>query len=179
MPHPHEPAPGGGRLPRLRVADLGAGAGSGDDPAEGAPADNGRKTLLVVDDDASILKLLKIILKSGGYNVVTATNGQEGIQTYERSPGLFALALVDASMGVGMNGIEMCGEVRKANATIPLILMSAYRAKEMSSKMSAAGITGFLAKPFRGDDVLDLVAKYLKSSDGAAAGKGGDVGAVV
>ncbi len=148
-------------------------------PAEGMPAENGRKTLLVVDDDASILKLLKIILKSGGYNVVTAKNGQEGIQTYERSPDLFSLALVDASMGVGMNGIEMCGEVRKANAAIPLILMSAYRAKEMSSKMSAAGITGFLAKPFRGDDVLDLVAKYLKSSSGAAAGKGGDVGAVV
>jgi FixJ family two-component response regulator len=55
--------------------------------------------------------------------------------------------------------------------------MSAYRAKEMSTKMSAAGITGFLAKPFRGNDVLDLVAKYLKNADVAA--KGGDVGAVV
>ena len=146
-------------------------------PAAATVADN-RKTLLVVDDDASILKLLKIILKSGGYNIVTATNGQEGVTTYEKSPDLFSLALVDASMGVGMNGIEMCGEIRKTNRTIPLILMSAYRAKEMSSKMSAAGITGFLAKPFRGNDVLDLVAKYLKTVDGAAA-KGGDVGAVV
>ena len=145
-------------------------------PAEAA-ADN-RKTLLVVDDDASILKLLKIILKSGGYNIVTATNGQEGVATYEKSPDVFSLALVDASMGVGMNGIEMCGEIRKTNKTIPLILMSAYRAKEMSTKMSAAGITGFLAKPFRGNDVLDLVAKYLKYADGAAA-KGGDVGTVV
>ncbi len=144
-------------------------------PAASAPADN-RKTLLVVDDDASILKLLKIILKSGGYNIVTATNGQEGVATYEKSPDLFSLALVDASMGVGMNGIEMCGEIRKTNKTIPLILMSAYRAKEMSTKMSAAGITGFLAKPFRGNDVLDLVAKYLKTADAA---KGGDVGAVV
>ena len=143
-----------------------------------APATDNRKTLLVVDDDASILKLLKIILKSGGYNIVTATNGQEGVATYEKSPDLFSLALVDASMGVGMNGIEMCGEIRKTNKTIPLILMSAYRAKEMSTKMSAAGITGFLAKPFRGNDVLDLVAKYLKSADGAAA-KGGDVGTVV
>jgi signal transduction histidine kinase/ActR/RegA family two-component response regulator len=141
-------------------------------------ATDNRKTLLVVDDDASILKLLKIILKSGGYNIVTATNGQEGVATYEKSPDLFSLALVDASMGVGMNGIEMCGEIRKTNKTIPLILMSAYRAKEMSTKMSAAGITGFLAKPFRGNDVLDLVAKYLKSANGTAA-KGGDVGTVV
>ena len=147
-------------------------------PSAAAVVEDGRKTLLVVDDDASILKLLKIILKSGGYNVVTATNGQEGVATYEKSPDLFALALVDASMGVGMNGIEMCGEIRKTNHAIPLILMSAYRAKEMSSKMSAAGITGFLAKPFRGNDVLDLVAKYLKTADGAAA-KGGDIGSVV
>ena len=152
-------------------------------PAASAPAasqapEEGRKTLLVVDDDASILKLLKIILKSGGYNVITASNGQEGVATYEKSPDLFALALVDASMGVGMNGIEMCAEIRKVNPSIPLILMSAYRAKEMSSKMSAAGISGFLAKPFRGNDVLDLVAKYLKTADGSAA-KGGDVGPVV
>jgi hypothetical protein len=42
--------------------------------------------------------------------------------------------------------------------------------------LSADGITGFLAKPFRGNDVLDLVAKYLKTADAA---KGGDVGAVV
>ena len=143
-----------------------------------ASSSDNRKTLLVVDDDASILKLLKIILKTGGYNIVTATNGQEGVATYEKSPDLFSLALVDASMGVGMNGIEMCGEIRKTNKTIPLILMSAYRAKEMSTKMSAAGITGFLAKPFRGNDVLDLVAKYLKYADGAVA-KGGDVGTVV
>ena len=155
-------------------------------PAPSAPApatvqpaaSDNRKTLLVVDDDASILKLLKIILKSGGYNIVTATNGQEGVATYEKSPDLFSLALVDASMGVGMNGIEMCGEIRKTNKAIPLILMSAYRAKEMSTKMSAAGITGFLAKPFRGNDVLDLVAKYLKNADGVAA-KGGVVGSVV
>ncbi len=149
-------------------------------PADGsAPAADGRVTLLVVDDDASILKLLKIILRSGGYNVVTATNGQEGLATYRRSPSLFALALVDASMGVGMNGIEMCGEVRKADAAIPLILMSAYRAKEMSTKMSAAGVSGFLAKPFRGDDVLELVAKYLKSSESAANGKEAEDGPVI
>jgi signal transduction histidine kinase/ActR/RegA family two-component response regulator len=161
------------------AAQAASPAGQTPPPAQpAAAADDGRKTLLVVDDDASILKLLKIILKSGGYNIVTATNGQEGVATYEKSPDLFSLALVDASMGVGMNGIEMCGEIRKTNRTIPLILMSAYRAKEMSSKMSAAGITGFLAKPFRGNDVLDLVAKYLKTVDGAAA-KGGDVGAVV
>ena len=149
-------------------------------PASVTPqtSEDGRKTLLVVDDDASILKLLKIILKSGGYNVVTASNGQEGVATYEKSPDLFALALVDASMGVGMNGIEMCAEIRKVNPSIPLILMSAYRAKEMSSKMSAAGISGFLAKPFRGNDVVDLVAKYLKTADSPAV-KGGDVGPVV
>ena len=116
--------------------------------------------------------------ESGGYNVVTASNGQEGVATYEKSPDLFALALVDASMGVGMNGIEMCAEIRKVNPSIPLILMSAYRAKEMSSKMSAAGISGFLAKPFRGNDVVDLVAKYLKTADSPAV-KGGDVGPVV
>lgn len=116
------------------------------------------KTLLVVDDDASILKLLGIILRSGGYAVVTASSGAEGLAAYEKTPELFSLALVDASMGLDMDGIELCSEIRKRNADIPLVLMSAYRAKEMAGRMAEAGITKFLAKPFRGNDVLEMIS---------------------
>ena len=127
-------------------------------------AEGSKGHILIVDDDASILKLLQIILKGGGYKITTASSGTEGLKTYERLADSVSLALVDASMGVGMNGLELCTEIRKRSEALPLILMSAYKAKEMGSRITASGITGFLPKPFRSADVLELVAKYMKDA---------------
>lgn len=120
----------------------------------------GGNRILVVDDDSSILKLLKIILAAGGYQATLASNGEEGLKVYEEADEEFDLALVDASMGTGMNGLDLCASIRAKNAVIPLILMSAYRAKEMSSKMASSGINGFLAKPYRSADVIDTINRY-------------------
>ncbi|MBR0055811.1 MAG: response regulator, partial [Kiritimatiellae bacterium] len=116
--------------------------------------------ILVVDDDASIVKLLKIILERAGHRVVTAGSGEDGLEAYGREGAGIAICLIDASMGAGMSGLDLCAAIRAGNAGIPLILMSAYRAKEMNDRMSASGVTEFLAKPFRGGDVVALCAKY-------------------
>lgn len=151
------------------VADAGSGHGdgAGTNESEEKPAPQ-RKAILVVDDDASILKLLGIILRNGGHDVVTASSGEEGLATYRASPARFSMALVDAAMGLGMDGIGMCAEIRRDDAAIPLVLMSAYRAKEMAGKMTEAGISRFLAKPFRGSDVLEMVAS-LTGGDAVSA----------
>lgn len=121
---------------------------------------DGKKSILVVDDDTSILKLLKIILTSGGYKVTIASSGEEGLKTYDAAEGKFDVCLVDASMGTGMNGLDLCSAIRSRNTEIPLVLMSAYRAKEMSAKMASSGVSGFLAKPFRSADVLETIKRY-------------------
>ncbi len=123
---------------------------------------SGKKHILVVDDDNSILALLKIILqKSGLYTVSVAHNGEEGLAVYQRESENIDLCLCDASMGAGMNGLDLCAAIRKINLTLPVILMSAYRAKEMSARMAESGVTTFLPKPFRGADVLEVCAKYV------------------
>ncbi len=125
-------------------------------------AKEGKKTILVVDDEISILKLLKIILnKTELYNVIAASSGEEGLEAYHKDAGTIDMCLVDASMGAGMNGLDLCAAIRAENDSIPLVLMSAYRAKEMSARMAASGVTAFLPKPFRGTDVLELCAKSL------------------
>lgn len=123
------------------------------------------KTILVVDDDVSIVKLLKIILeKSKCYKVVSAYNGEQGLSVFKQNKDEISLCLVDASMGAGMNGIDLCSAIR-TESQVPFILMSAYRAKEMSTRMVTAGVSAFLAKPFRGSDVLDACSKFLFSQD--------------
>lgn len=129
-------------------------------PAPAAPAAPATVTVLVVDDDASIVKLLKIILSKAKYNVVTASDGRSGLEAYRSNRGSVSICLIDASMGAGMDGLELCAAIRADDADIPLVLMSAYRAKEMSGRMAASGVTTFLAKPFRGGEVLGLCAKF-------------------
>ena len=138
-------------------------AGVSSSPVAAASAQPGEKrTVLVVDDDPSIVRLLKIILeKSGRYSVITASSGDQGLEVYHRESAVVSLCLVDASMGAGMNGLDLCAAIRAESPTIPLVLMSAYRAKEMSARMATSGITTFLAKPFRGGDVIELCAKYV------------------
>ena len=120
-----------------------------------------KPTIMVVDDDTAIVKLLTLILGKAGYAVVTAYGGDEGLEVYRNHAGEIDLCLIDASMGAGMNGLDLCAAIRAASADIPLILMSAYRAKEMSERMAVSGVTTFLAKPFRGGEVVALCARYL------------------
>lgn len=120
----------------------------------------GASTVLVVDDDAAIVKLLKIILGKAGYSVATAQSGEEGLDVYHAAGGRFGVCLIDASMGAGMSGLDLCAAIRAEAPSLPLILMSAYRAKEMNDRMASSGVTTFLAKPFRGGDVIALCAKY-------------------
>ena len=132
----------------------------GSEAAAVAAVTPSKPTVLVVDDDASILKLLKIILEKAGYAVSTASNGESGLETFHAAGGAFSLCLIDASMGAGMNGLDLCAEIRPEAPDLPLILMSAYRAKEMEGRMATSGVTTFLSKPFRSGDVLALCAKY-------------------
>lgn len=125
-----------------------------------APKPAAATTVLVVDDDAAIVKLLKIILSKAGYAVVTAFDGRSGLEAYRKARESISICLIDASMGAGMDGLELCAAIRAEDSAIPLVLMSAYRAKEMSGRMAASGVTTFLAKPFRGGEVLGLCAKF-------------------
>lgn len=122
---------------------------------------NGVRKVLVVDDDASIVKLLKIILEKAGYEVATAQSGEAGLDVYHAEGGVFGMCLIDASMGAGMSGLDLCAAIRGEDSGLPLVLMSAYRAKEMNDRMASSGVTTFLPKPFRGGDVLGLCSKYI------------------
>lgn len=69
-------------------------------PVTNAPC-AGAATILVVDDDAAIVKLLKIILSRAGYGVATAFSGQQGLDAWKAAKGEIAMCLIDASMGAG------------------------------------------------------------------------------
>jgi DNA-binding response OmpR family regulator len=115
-------------------------------------------TVLVVDDDPVIQKLLQVNFEMEGYNVVTASDGEEGLQkAREIEP---ACVLLDIMMPK-MNGLEVAAALKGDAATkkIPIILLSA---KAQSFDVQAgldAGADDYVTKPFDPLELLERVGK--------------------
>ena len=121
------------------------------DRANGAPQRRG-KTILVVDDDPSILEIVSEILTQEGYHVVKASDGEEALAAVRRSKP--TLMLLDMRMP-GMDGWAVARALHERDISIPIIVMTAAEnAKKWADEIGAAG---HLAKPFELDDLLRSV----------------------
>jgi two-component system, chemotaxis family, chemotaxis protein CheY len=118
------------------------------------------KTILSVDDSASVLQMVKLTLAGGGYQVVQASNGADGLA--KARGGGIDLVLTDLNMPV-MNGIAMIRELRKLPQCtgLPIIFLTTESAADMKQEAKAAGATGWITKPFRQDQLLAVVRKVL------------------
>ncbi len=118
------------------------------------------KTILSVDDSASVLQMVKMTLTGGGYSVVQASNGADGLAK-ARSGGI-DMVLTDLNMPV-MNGIAMIREMRKLPQCtgVPIIFLTTESAANMKQEAKAAGATGWITKPFQQEQLLAVVKKVL------------------
>jgi DNA-binding response OmpR family regulator len=111
------------------------------------------KTILVIEDDISILSGLRDNLEYEGYAVLTETNGERGLHTaLGKQPDLILLDI----MLPGMNGYEVCRKVKKENPDLPIIMITA-RGSEMD-KVSGLdiGADDYVTKPF---SIPELMAR--------------------
>jgi two-component system chemotaxis response regulator CheY len=117
-------------------------------------------TILSVDDSASVLQMVKLTLTGGGYQVVQASNGEEGLA--KARAGGVDMVLTDLNMPV-MNGIAMIREMRKLPQCtgLPIIFLTTESAANMKQEAKAAGATGWITKPFQQDQLLAVVRKVL------------------
>ena len=118
-------------------------------------------TVLVVDDDPVIQKLLKVNFEMEGYSVVTAGDGAEGLEAVRNNaPDVVILDI----MMPKMNGLEVLSALKQDTdtASIPVILLSA---KAQSSDVQAGldrGADAYVTKPFDPLELLDRVSEFLK-----------------
>jgi len=123
---------------------------------------NGKKQILVVDDDPLIVKILRDPLQKAGYDVQDAAHGLEALQKVkERRPDLIIL---DILMPL-LDGFKVARFLKfdKRFKDIPIIVLTS-RATEGERKMGEqVGANEFLYKPFRLPQVLDVVERYLNA----------------
>ncbi|MBQ7569260.1 response regulator transcription factor [bacterium] len=124
-------------------------------------------TVLVVDDEESIIELLDLGLGREGYRVLSAGTGTEGLEVYKRErPDLVILDW----MLPEMEGIEVCKRIRAAD-NVPIIMLTAKDTLEDKVKGFETGADDYLAKPFKFKELLMRVKSLLRRSGAASDNK--------
>jgi len=111
------------------------------------------ETILVVDDETSILSITSETLQAFGYNVLTANNGAEAVALYAQRQADISAILTDLSMPV-MDGRATIYALLKINPKAKIIAMSGMDENESVAKASVAGIKHFISKPYTAATLL-------------------------
>ena len=114
--------------------------------------------ILIAEDEDSNYELVRIVLAKR-YRLLRAVNGIEAVTLCEEEhPDMI---LMDIRMP-DMNGLDATRIIKEVDPDIPVIALSAYAFDENIREAKAAGCDEFMAKPFRVEDLLDMVRKYVK-----------------
>jgi PAS domain S-box-containing protein len=112
--------------------------------------------VLVVDDEDAVRNFAKKSLEIKGHQVITAKNGQEGIDIFRERNAEIDVVLMDLTMPV-MSGQEAFMEMRNIKPDVRVVLISGYSDDEIVSKFEDKGSVAFLQKPFRIDHLIDAL----------------------
>jgi len=118
------------------------------------------KTIMTVDDSASVRQMVSFTLKQAGFQVIEAVDGKDALAKLNGT--VVHMLLADLNMP-NMDGIELGRRVR-ANASsrfIPIVLLTTESQAEKKQEGKAAGATGWIVKPFKPDQLLAVVKKVL------------------
>jgi|GEM_PF-1920034 DNA-binding response OmpR family regulator len=120
--------------------------------------DGPQPTLLVVDDNDTILDLLDMLLSHYGANVLLARSGAECLTIARSRP--IDLVILDVMMP-GMDGIEVSAELKRETPSLPIILLTAKGDLKTRAKAMAIGVNEFITKPVMNRDLLDRVQTHI------------------
>jgi PAS domain S-box-containing protein len=122
----------------------------------GAGEQADRPTVLVVEDEPSLRRLVGLMLEEHGYTVVLAANGVEALEMAESHDGSLELLLTDVVMP-GMTGPELAKRIRGVRPGLKILYMSGYNDSRLASQQVEHGDVSVLIKPFTPNELLDSV----------------------
>jgi nitrogen-specific signal transduction histidine kinase/ActR/RegA family two-component response regulator len=134
------------------------------DPGQPAPG----KKVLVVDDDALVREIARTTLEVGGFHVITAENGERGLEAFVQNRGNLTAILSDTMMP-GMDGVEMIRALRQIDNDVPVISASGFSTESKLAELRALRVTAFLPKPFTPDMLLKTMAEVVRLPQPATA----------
>ncbi|MDR3094670.1 MAG: bifunctional response regulator/alkaline phosphatase family protein [Bacteroidales bacterium] len=120
-----------------------------------------RITILWIDDEIDLLKPHILFLQSKGYNVITATNGFDGVDRLKRES--IDLIFLDENMS-GLSGLETLSELKTVNSMTPVVMITKNEEENIMDQAIGSKITDYLIKPVNPNQILLTIKKITDSS---------------
>lgn len=119
-----------------------------------------KKTILIVEDEESLLKLESILLTSKGFDVKGAPNGQAALDAIAENPP--DLVLLDIMLPE-IDGFEVCRRIKSNPATrhLPVIMLTAKKSREDMARGEKVGADWYITKPFKSAMVIETIQRFL------------------
>ena len=119
------------------------------------------KTVLIVDDSASMRQLVTFALKGAGYDVVSAIHGKDALAKLATTT--VGMIVTDLNMPE-MDGIELIKNVRAGTATkfTPVLMLTTESQDGKKQEGRQAGASAWLVKPFKPEELVEVVKKFIK-----------------
>ena len=114
-----------------------------------------KKKILVVDDEADFLEVIKLRLEANGYDVITSLNGEDALNKIKDEK--INAVLLDILMP-GIDGLEVLKRIRKLDENLPVYIITAFSTEERFKMANKFGASGFIVK-------TDDLGKQIKSID--------------
>jgi two-component system cell cycle sensor histidine kinase/response regulator CckA len=137
----------------------------------GQMSETANKTILVVDDEPGIRKLVTAMLTRNGYSVLTADTGENAIRLFRNNPAI-ELLLTDV-VAPGMSGPMIADEIAALRPDIKVLFMSGYDGSHVVQRYVVERGYALLTKPFTVDQLEQKVKEVLGESSPATAAGGG------
>ncbi len=117
-------------------------------------------SILVVDDEQGMREFLSILLEREGFVVECAQDGEEALQVVQKSP--FDLIISDLKMPA-LDGVRLLEGLQKFRPGVPVILITAYASADSAIQAMKLGAYDYLTKPFRVEDIKQVISRALES----------------
>jgi nitrogen-specific signal transduction histidine kinase/ActR/RegA family two-component response regulator len=131
----------------------------------------GNETILLVEDEAGVRRVARDVLRSKGYRVLEAADGQDALRIAESEPGRIHLLVTDMIMPL-ISGRELAHRIQERDRNIRVIFMSGYTDDVIAYHGDLGTDTDFLQKPFAPEVLARMVRTVLDAGKGAASGAG-------
>jgi two-component system, cell cycle sensor histidine kinase and response regulator CckA len=120
------------------------------------------KTVLVVDDEETLLQALSFMLVRQGFTVIKARDGVEAVEEFTRNAGSISLVLMDLGLP-RMSGWEAFLKIKEHSPHVNAVIMSGHLEANLKTEILRAGAKGYLQKPFALSEALSAVGRFYKT----------------
>jgi two-component system chemotaxis response regulator CheY len=119
------------------------------------------KTIMTVDDSTSMREMIAFTLEKAGYRVVEAVDGKDALDKLARAS--VDMVVTDLNMP-NMDGIELIRQVRASanHRFIPIVMLTTESQDTKKQAGRAAGASGWIVKPFRGEQLVSVAQRFLR-----------------